>query len=124
MLTGHLIPPARKSALEIMKTSTARSSYVMLPLLGTAFASLGNGGNRVSTLTEAGRSLTVRVRGLEIIADARAGAPAWLSWSMLIPVSLAMLMLWPEHWARKWRELSRDPEPVDGEETEAMPSAA
>src|SRR5690242_17503246 len=101
MLTGHLIPPARKRAFATMKTSTARSSYVMLPLLGTAFASLGNGGNRVSALTEGGRSLTVRVRGLEIIADARQGAPAWLSWSMLIPVSLAMLMLWPEHWGRK-----------------------
>lgn len=67
MLTGHLIPPASKSAFAIMKTNTARSSYVMLPFLGTAFASLGNGGNRVSILTEGGRSLTVRVGGLEIM---------------------------------------------------------
>lgn len=88
-----------------------RSGWASLPCVGTGYASAGNGGTRVWALVE-GRSLTLRIRGLEIVVDRRTGTPAWCAWPVLIVATFGMFIFWPEHFASTWRELSRDPEPA------------
>lgn len=110
-----------RSAARSIFAVKGRSAYVMLPFLGTGYSSIGTRNGDVQVYREGGQSLTIELRGLQVVVDSRGGAPVWLAWPALIITSIAMLILWPEHWSVAWRELS---DPAPRESDDAVPAAS
>lgn len=98
-----------------------RRAYVMLPFLGTGYSIIRSRNGDVQVYREGGQSLTIDLWGLQVIVDIRAGTPVWLAWPALIVTTIAMLILWPEHWSAAWRELS---DTTPRERDDAAPSGA